>query len=328
MRYYLTDSTLIIRGNFRACSTSTGGGIKNVTSLLNHTVSDTLHSSDPDRTIDLVARRSGLTPLKVFGLLTAVPITDLYIAKYEKITIFITAGVTHPDPIFQNQNSISMVEQNPTGTINIICCFDGGMADQGLLDALITVTEAKAIALRGLGYQYAGTVTDAVIIATEGEGSIRYAGSATSVGIGIHEATIQAVTHALKSQNQTIKKESEKVQKEPVFFIHSTIGGGKWVEWQRKGCQYYPCHFAGQRCEFCYCPLYPCLDERLGEWTCKSNQKGRVWNCSPCSLNHQPAVVRHLQSNPEASVYELKSLMLEKNTQKIGENYSPKTNKR
>jgi hypothetical protein len=39
---------------------------------------------------------------------------------------------------------------------------------------------------------------------------------------------------------------------------------GHWVEWSPEGCPYYPCHFEGQQCDFCYCPLYPCLDTSLG----------------------------------------------------------------
>nr|WP_269850484.1 cysteine-rich small domain-containing protein [Methanosarcina horonobensis] len=30
----------------------------------------------------------------------------------------------------------------------------------------------------------------------------------------------------------------------------------------RKTCEYYPCHFEGQNCTFCFCPFYPCENEK------------------------------------------------------------------
>ncbi|PKL59580.1 MAG: hypothetical protein CVV33_07105 [Methanomicrobiales archaeon HGW-Methanomicrobiales-4] len=141
-------------------------------------------------------------------------------------------------------------------------------------------------------------------MASEGEGTVRYAGSATPLGCQIHKAVLFGVTHALKSRTREKSERSDG----PAFFIHSSIGGDHWIEWQIGGCPYYPCHFSGQRCEYCYCPLYPCKDEELGEWS-GSQRKEKVWSCAPCTLNHQPIVVHHLRRNPEASHRELKSLI-------------------
>jgi adenosylcobinamide hydrolase len=306
MRYYLTRDTLIIRGTFRSCSTGIGGGIRNVTSLVNHTVSDALSSQQPDQVVENVARRAGLSPVSTFGLLTAVPVSKLCIVRYDCLTVFITAGISHPDPGRGVTGIGTSGEEIPPGTINIICCITGGMSDQGLLDAIITVTEAKALTLFGLGHGFAGTVTDAVIIAAEGEGDIRYAGSKTSIGHRIHEAVLFGLPRALENWKCV---ESGTPGQKSSFFIHCTIGGERWIEWHQGICPYYPCHFKGQRCEFCYCPLYPCEDETLGEWMNSSSKKGRIWSCASCTLNHQPVVVRHLKRNPEASRHELKSLV-------------------
>jgi len=55
-------------------------------------------------------------------------------------------------------------------------------------------------------------------------------------------------------------------------------------------CPYYPCHFYGQDCTFCFCPFYPCLDESLGKM--KVGRKGReVWSCLHCSWIHNREVV-------------------------------------
>lgn len=57
-------------------------------------------------------------------------------------------------------------------------------------------------------------------------------------------------------------------------------------------CPYYPCHFPGQDCTFCYCPFNPCEDERTGgEWIAGSGgHKG--WSCMDCCLIHEPWVAQ------------------------------------
>ena len=58
---------------------------------------------------------------------------------------------------------------------------------------------------------------------------------------------------------------------------------------KRISCQYYPCHFPNQDCTFCYCPYYPCLDERTkGKYVFKDNSK--VWSCSNCKIIHIPEI--------------------------------------
>ncbi len=47
-------------------------------------------------------------------------------------------------------------------------------------------------------------------------------------------------------------------------------------------CRYYPCHFEGQDCTFCYCPFYPCLIHDTG-----GRLKGKVWSCMDCTWVHE-----------------------------------------
>lgn len=114
----------------------------------------------------------------------------------------------------------------------------------------------------------------------------------------LREAAAAAVREALARQDAPAAG--------PAFLIYSRFGGGHWVAWSAEGCPYYPCHHRdGQRCDFCYCPLYPCGDESLGEEVVSSTA-GAVWNCSACTLLHEPAVADHLRRNPMASLAELK----------------------
>lgn len=300
MRYYLRNSSLIVRGRFRVCSSGTNGGIRNCTTLINREVAHDF-SNSPDKEIELFAASCGIDSGFVAGLLTAVPMHTLCILKYDNLTTFITAGITHPDPV----DGDPIPEKASIGTINLILVTSEALSDQGLLDAMITATEAKTLAMREVGYISAGTLTDAVIIATEDPGLVRYAGSATVFGRRIHESVKYGVQEAVSRWSGNV------VRTAPSFFIRSRIGGNHWVEWQKKKCPYYPCHYEGQRCDLCYCPLYPCGDITLGDWISKGS-RNPVWSCVRCTLNHDPLITRHLMDNPEASLGELKALLRHK----------------
>jgi threonine-phosphate decarboxylase len=59
-------------------------------------------------------------------------------------------------------------------------------------------------------------------------------------------------------------------------------------------CPYYPCHFPGQDCTFCYCPFNPCEDERTGgEWICGSGGR-KGWSCMDCCLIHESGVAQQV----------------------------------
>ena len=132
----------------------------------------------------------------------------------------------------------------------------------------------------------------ALVLASDGGGS----------GIRVEalcEAAAAAVTQALAYRDTPAREGA-------AFFIYSRFGGGHWVEWSPEACPYYPCHhLEGQRCEYCYCPFYPCHDPSLGDEVLSSTA-GAIWNCSRCTLLHEPGAADHLDRNPMASLAELK----------------------
>lgn len=286
MRYFLRGDTLFIRGGFRAASTGIDGGVRAVSTLLNHTVPRDFDHADPHRYLGRLVSAEGFGS-DFFGLLTAVGMKSLCILHYDFITAFVTAGVSNPNP-------------GGPGTINIIVYSSQPLAESAMLTLIMTATEAKSKALAELGRPFTGTTTDAVIVAWEGEGQEHeYAGTLTEAGSRCYEAVRFGVREALR------RHEGEVVRDEPSFFIFSRYGGSHWVEWQKEGCPYYPCHFQGQRCDFCYCPFYPCGDEELGSWV-QSSTGGRVWSCQACRLVHEPEIADYLTRNPEAPLAELK----------------------
>ena len=287
MRYYLRGGTLIVRGCFRAASTGIDGGIRTVSTLLNHTIPADWDHRDPARELQTIIARNGL-PGDFFGLLTAVAMKNLCILQYDFITVFITSGISNH-------------EDTGPGTINIIICSREGFTDAALLGAMITATEAKVLSLIENGYAMCGTPTDAVIVASEGDPVHQYAGPVTGAGTRIRDAVAFGVAAAMQ------RHEGRVVRDAPSYFIFSRYGGDHWVEWDPENCPYYPCHFAGQRCDFCYCPFYPCRDESLGHWVESSTTGGKVWNCASCTLLHEPEIADYLLRNPEASLGELKA---------------------
>jgi adenosylcobinamide hydrolase len=287
MRYYLRNGSLILRGSFRAASTGVSGGLSHVSSIISHTVPADWDHRDPERVLDGVIAREGL-PHDYFGLLTAVEMKNLCVLQFDFVTVFITAGVSPGE--------------NQGGTINLIICSREGMSDAALLETIITATEAKIAALSATGCACSGTPTDAVVVACEGEVQHRYAGVLTEAGKRVQAAVRFGVPEALKRHDGVVSRDR------PSFFIYSRYQGDHWVEWLPEECRYYPCHFPGQRCDFCYCPFYPCCDESLGQWVESASQNGMIWNCSQCTLLHEPEVADYLRSHPEAPLGELKAV--------------------
>jgi adenosylcobinamide hydrolase len=287
MRYFLRDGTLFLRGDFRAASTGVNGGLRKVSTIFNHTIPEDFPHDDPAPAMDALTARQGFFG-GYFGLLTAVPMRHLCILQYDFITVFVTAGIREG-------------ETEPPGTVNIIACSSEGLSEGALLEVILTVTTAKAAALQAMGYPVPGTPTDAVIAACEGEVIHRYAGTLTPAGKRLYAAAFQGVQEGLRRFQGEVARDG------PSLLVYSRYGGDHWVEWTPEGCPYYPCHFEGQRCDYCYCPFYPCGDPELGQWMA-SSRGGQVWNCAGCTLIHEPAVADHLVRYPEATLRELKKV--------------------
>lgn len=277
MRYYLRRNTLFIRGSFQAASSGARGGIGPAGTLVLHA---TENGEDTERVLENEVAREGL-PKGFFGLPVGVPIAHLCILQYDFVTVFIAASLDDG--------------------ITIAACSTEGMTARGLIGAVMTITEAKSLVLMRSGYDLSGTPADAVIVASEGEPIHESGGLLTDPGRRMREAVIHGLPEALKRASGIEKRDA------PSFFIFSRYGGDHWVEWRPGNCAYYPCHFQGQRCDFCYCPFYPCGDVTLGQQVVSSSKESMVWNCADCVLLHEPEIADYLMKHPEASLRELKA---------------------
>jgi adenosylcobinamide hydrolase len=284
MRYYLENTTLFIRGSFRAASTGISGGVRNVSTLLNHATRADLSEEDTKRELEFAAASAGITK-NYLGLLTPGALTRPCVLQYDFVTVFISAGC-------------STGSQVTSGPVNIIITSAEGLSDAALLGLIMVSAEAKADVLMEEGLMISGTPSDAVIVACEGEEKHHHACRATDAGMRVRDAILFGLRKALKREAGVVR------WNRPLFFVFSRFRGEHWVEWSPKNCPYYPCHFHEQSCDFCYCPLYTCGDESLGQWV-ESSNGGDVWNCSQCTLLHEPEIADYLKKNPDAQKGEL-----------------------
>jgi adenosylcobinamide hydrolase len=284
MRYYTDSGSLFIRGSFRAASTGVNGGIRSVSTLLNYTLRPDCESATAEKELEIATAGAGIGG-DYFGLLTTVPANQACVLQYDFITVFITAGIRREEP-------------GRAGSVNIIVTSSEGINDAALLEIIMVATEAKAEALLALDLPLTGTPADTVMVACEGEERHYAAGRMTEAGKRVREAVLHGIPVALTRHDADVAADR------PAFFIFSRFKGEHWIEWSPDNCPYYPCHFEGQSCDFCYCPFYPCKDKSLGQWASSSNG-GRVWNCARCKLLHEPAVAGYLKKYPGASLDEL-----------------------
>lgn len=288
MKYYIRNDTLFIRGSFSAASTGPCGGLRPVsTVLLSSPEPQHEPDRDPCREITHLAAREGLSK-DVLGILAGNDIRRLCILQYDYITVFILASTGN---------------DNQPDQITMVAYSGEGIAENALLQMIITVTSAKARALIDAGLPFPAATEDHVIIAAEGGQGHTDAGLHSEAGWRVSECILFGLPHALGQKDKGAG---------PALYVYSRLGGGHFVLWRPEECPYYPCHFPGQRCDYCYCPFYPCKDETLGQWV-NGSHGGKVWNCSRCALLHTPKNADYLRHSPEASLEELKRLEKNRN---------------
>lgn len=186
-----------------------GGGRGTFHCLVNRHVDKDYRESDPAGEIRKWLAERGRDPEQALVLLTAARVEDVVVveksAPHVRVAALVTAGVGNaaragdPGPVYTQCPS--------PGTINIILVVEGRMTEGAMVNAVITVTEAKTAALQELkvrdegGRLATGTTTDAVVIAStqrRKEGYVHsYAGTASPLGQAAGQAVREAVREAV-----------------------------------------------------------------------------------------------------------------------------------
>lgn len=186
-----------------ASSALVGGGLAVVDAILNVHVPKGFACADSTAALAAFARRHGVTGPYV-GMLTAAwtekaetatarrgTLTALAIATVG-LSNAITAGVSPP------------TAEASASTINTLVIVDGGADPAALVNALMTVTEVKTLALIEAGVKGAdghpatGTSTDAVVIAATHRGARRrFGGPISDLGWVVAQASGAALRRGI-----------------------------------------------------------------------------------------------------------------------------------
>ncbi|WP_404346439.1 adenosylcobinamide amidohydrolase [Sutcliffiella horikoshii] len=190
-----------------------GEGIQWQKHFCNFHVDKDYNCDHPQKDIQEWLRQMEIPTEQSVGMMTAVNLSDVVISKKEiegmEFMAVVTAGVGNAVDITSTE-----LCQTPVtiGTINIMLFVEAHLTDGGLVNAMMSATEAKVKALHDLKVQdpktgtiATGTSTDAMILAVTQQGEkTPYAGSGTLIGKGIGHLVYEGVTKAIKNYQKRI----------------------------------------------------------------------------------------------------------------------------
>jgi adenosylcobinamide amidohydrolase len=128
-------------------------------------------------------------------MLTAVPVARATTAEHGGVRVTATVGVRLPT--WAADDDAVALPWRP-GTINVVAELPVRLMDAALVNAVITVTEAKTQALLEHGVPGTGTATDAVCITCEVDRDTeRFGGPRSTVGAALARAVHAAVSAGL-----------------------------------------------------------------------------------------------------------------------------------
>lgn len=198
-----------------ASSGMIGGGITEITWILNAHVRADYGRMDPAAHVQEIARRHGLAPDEGTGLLTAADVERVATAvegpDAGPVRCDATVGVSYPtwaaapegDPLPENPWRGDTPPYRP-GTINIVCQIPVPLTDAALIGAVVTATEAKTQALMEGRVPGTGTASDAIVICAPRAGSphdaVPFAGPRSVWGARLARAVHHAVAQGLRAR--------------------------------------------------------------------------------------------------------------------------------
>lgn len=176
-------------------STASGGGLGDRTWVLNAEVTLEYRRDDPDAHLAGIAEHLGLPAGWGAALMTAAPVLDVVVTEDGGAGCAATVGVSTPTWAAAPDGEWNRWRP---GTINLVCTVPVPLADAALVNAVVTVTEAKAQALAEAGIPGTGTASDAVVVCCPPGGHERYGGPRSVWGARLARATHAAVADGLR----------------------------------------------------------------------------------------------------------------------------------
>ncbi len=179
------------------------GGFVDARAVVNLHVDKNDPCADPAGMIATYGRRAGL-PGPWVGLLTGALTERAGIAEEvaEQVRALAVTTVGLSNPVAAGHSPIATWAPS---TINIVVVVDADPEPAALVNAIITATEVKGLALRAAGLVVedglaaSGTSTDAVVIAATGRGApARFGGPASPLGWVVARAVKAALDRSIR----------------------------------------------------------------------------------------------------------------------------------
>jgi adenosylcobinamide hydrolase len=215
----LTPAYLWLRSErpLRFLSSGPGGdGVTEGRHIVSQHVGKGYCSDEPERDLaELVARLGIRADEGWVGLMTGVALDGAAVVVRERegltVAAIVTVGLGNASAAGRDTNGGTTLAYSRIGTINAIVVIGAELTLAGAVNAVMTATEAKALSLidRGVrtksGDLASGTSSDAIVIASvlpevrsAAAGTpLRYAGTATTLGLLIGETVREAITSRL-----------------------------------------------------------------------------------------------------------------------------------
>jgi adenosylcobinamide amidohydrolase len=172
-----------------------GGGIGRRDYVLNAQVPPGYARHDPAAHLRDLAADAGLTGDGI-GFLTAAPVTAWTSGTSGGVTAVATVGLREPEWAAAPHPTAAAA---PAGTVNVVAFVPVRLSDAALVNAVITLTEAKVQALVERGVPGSGTATDAAAVVTPADGPAEpFAGPRSPIGAHLARAVHAAVGAGLR----------------------------------------------------------------------------------------------------------------------------------
>lgn len=183
-----------------------GGGQTQARHILNVQVPRDYDGADPAGDLAAAARDLGLGGEPFVGLMTAASLERVQVLVEREgpiaVVAIVTIGLSRPEAA--GVTEAFHLAPTSAGTINIVVLMDAALAPGAAVNAVITATEAKTLALVEGGVRAphggpaSGTGTDAVVAAWTGRGApCEYAGPISPIGALIGRAVRRAMLNSL-----------------------------------------------------------------------------------------------------------------------------------
>jgi adenosylcobinamide hydrolase len=179
-----------------------GGGIGPRRWVLNAQVPHSYGRVDPEEHLAELASAHGLSGTGV-GMLTAVDLRDSRSEEDGGARVDVSVGVTLPTWAAGPPQPGAHGRPAP-GTINIVAVVPERLSEAAMVNAVMTVTEAKAQALWDVGIAATGTASDAVCIVCGEEGPVHpFGGPRSTWGARLARAVHRAVVTGCRPAGQS-----------------------------------------------------------------------------------------------------------------------------